>query len=204
MNSANVTDLRTCLDAHIREDFPFPEDLANSGDMLTFLAHFMTPWSKFVDGVLHGSMWPRLEARNSPEYQLAVLAGEGHEGNASAFLRREVFIPALQADDSAKIRLSCHQAYWKAIPYPEFFQRVGGPQDVNLLLGDVDEPNMLGFMLYHERPVSAAGVAFMLPGLVANRTDYWIERFVRAGMHPTQAQALIQGLQTYWEESLPR
>ena len=202
MNANDIANLRLEMGEHLGNiNVPLPSVHAIRHPFLVFLVGYMSPWN-----IGPGRDANMLLTNNPMRFmneagRLNEVGLEGHTSKPSPFLRRDVLIPAVKKGDRRTILLSCHQAYWKAGPYPDFFRRVGGLLDI---APSVNEPNMLGFLLHHNLLDAAAGVAFMLPGLVANRTDYWIQRFLDADADSSEIDAFIGGLQVYWEQNLPR
>ena len=202
MNANDIATLRHEMDRHLRNiAVPLPSGLDNQPPFFSLLAGYMSPWNITDSGRNTDVLLTNNPSRHLNEAgRLSQIALEGHTAKPSDFLLRDVLIPAVQRGHRRTIMLSCHQAYWKATPYPDFFRPVGRNLDV---APDVNEPNMLGFILRHNLLDAAAGVAFMLPGLIADRTDYWIQRFLDAGADSSEIGAFIGGLQIYWEQNLP-
>lgn len=203
MNTQDILTLRQDMEDHMqfKRNSP-PMGLENKGEFFVFLAGFMAPWClEVVDG--KACIEPGLlRGYEHKAGELCELAQEGHVGQASTFLHRHVLLPAIKKGNFATVLMSCHQAYWKVTPYPDFTRAVGSAVET---LFEVHEPNTLGLILRQpDALLMAYGVAFMLPGLIANRTDYWEQRFIRAGADPADTMVFLKALQNYWDATLPR
>lgn len=195
---SDITALREQMETFLRNpDTPAPT-WANENGFFAFLVGYMAPW---CIGKRHGN----IEICNNTVRhlneagQLSLLAAEGHQGRPSLTLRK-ILLGSIANTNRRGVNLACHQAYWKVTPYPDFTRRTGGA--INFLPG-TNEFNALGYILRQPDALDVAtGVAFMLPGLVANRPEYWLERFTRAGADPQEIPGFIEGLQAYWEAGL--
>lgn len=199
---SDITELRQGMENYLRQpDSGLPVKLAHKDDTLSFLAGFMAPWA-IAQTRDDSFLLPNAERDRNEAGIINEIALEGqHRGRPSEFLRVSVLLPAIERDDSKTALIHCHKAYWKTGPYADFFRRVYGLRGY---IQGIDQPNMLGALLYYNRLELAAGTAFMLPGLVANRTDYWRERFIAAGADPDETPVFLEGLQNYWDATLPR